>query len=96
MLILPQDLLCQEVSIHFEERSGWVRIYTDAEFRGHPMLPVYLSGTLTQWFRDRPHLRMRCVAPINKGGDTVELHAWFDLQVFPAPPNGRVPAPSRT
>ena len=94
-LILPQDLLCQEVSIHYEERSGWVRIYTDAEFHPHPLLPLYLAGTLTQWFHDRPQFRVRCVVPMDREGNTVELHAWFDLHVFPTPSNGRTPTPSR-
>jgi hypothetical protein len=26
---------------------------------------------------------MRCVVPIQRGGDTVELHAWFDQGQFP-------------
>jgi hypothetical protein len=26
---------------------------------------------------------MRCVVPVHKGGDTVELHAWYVLHVFP-------------
>jgi hypothetical protein len=96
MLALPQDVLFQEVNIHFEERNGWLRVYTDAEFHAHPLLPSYLSYTLTQWFRERPQYHLRCVAPIDKGGDTVELHAWFDMHVFAAPSNGRAPAPSRT
>jgi hypothetical protein len=29
---------------------------------------------------------MRCIVPIQKNGDTVELHAWFDAHVFPSPP----------
>jgi hypothetical protein len=95
-ITLPQDLLFQEVSIHFEERNGWVRIFTDAEFRAHPQLPLFLSGTLTQWFRERPQLCLRCVVPIGKGGDTVELHAWYDLNLFPAPSSGQATAPSRT
>jgi hypothetical protein len=26
---------------------------------------------------------MRCVVPIQRNGYTVELHAWFDLGIFP-------------
>jgi hypothetical protein len=94
-MILPQDLLFQEVSIHYEERSGWVRIFTDAEFRAHPQLPVYLSGTLSHWFRERPQLCLRYIVPIIKGGDTVELHAWYDFNVFPAPSGEQATTPSR-
>jgi len=45
--------------------------------------PAYLSLALTQFFRERPQLRMRCVVPIQRNGDTVELHAWLDLCIFP-------------
>jgi hypothetical protein len=46
-------------------------------------LAVYLSQALTEWFRQRPHLRMRCVLPITRDGKTVELHAWYDAHLFP-------------
>jgi hypothetical protein len=38
---------------------------------------------VTQWFRSRPHLRLLCVLPVNKGGDTVELHVWYEQHLFP-------------
>jgi hypothetical protein len=37
---------------------------------------------LTACFRANPHLRIRCVVPINRDGDTVELHAWYDQVHF--------------
>jgi len=43
---------------------------------------MFLSHALTEWFRQRPHLHLRCVAPIAKNGSTVELHAWYDQHVF--------------
>jgi hypothetical protein len=52
-------------------------------------LPLFLSGTLSHWFRERPQHRPRCIVPISKGGDTVELHAWYGLQVSPAPSVGQ-------
>ena len=30
------------------------------------------------------HLHLRCVVPIQREGDTVELHAWYDAHLFPA------------
>jgi hypothetical protein len=47
-------------------------------------LPVYLSQTLSDWSRQCPNLHMRCVVPIQKDGDTMELHAWYDVHLFPA------------
>lgn len=80
----PQDLLFTDVPIHFEERGGWVRFFTDPEFFSAPRLSVYLAGTLHLWFQQRPEFHLRCVLPFAKGGDTVELMAWYDLHVFPA------------
>jgi hypothetical protein len=70
-------------NIHQEDMGGWVRVYPDRTASLPEGFPIYLSHALTQWFRDRPQLRMRQVVPIQRNGDTVELHAWFDLGVFP-------------
>jgi hypothetical protein len=94
-MIRQQDMLFQQVSIHYEERSGWVRIFTEAEFHSHSQLPLYLSETLSHWFRQHPQLCLRDLVPINRGGDTVELHAWYDLHVFPAPSGGQTEVSSR-
>jgi hypothetical protein len=71
-----------KVNILQLDMGGWVRIYN-----GTPDLPddlgVYLSQTLADWFRQRPHLRMRCVVPISKEGTTIELHAWYEAHLFP-------------
>lgn len=47
-------------------------------------LAVYLSQALSEWFRQRPQLHLRCVVPIQRDGNTVELHAWYDAHLFPA------------
>ena len=64
------------------DMGGWVRIHV-----GTPDLPdevgVYLSQTLADWFRQRPHLRMRSVVPICREGSTTELHAWYEAHLFP-------------
>lgn len=58
--------------------------------------PVFLSQALSEWFRHWPHLRMRCVVPVQRDGNTVELHAWYDAHLFPAfqrpKPEGQQPA----
>jgi hypothetical protein len=46
-------------------------------------LPVWLSHALTEWFRQRPQLHLRAVVPVVRDGDTVEMHAWYALHVFP-------------
>ena len=72
------------------DMGGWVRVTA-----GRGSLPddvgVYLSQALSDWFRQRPHLRMRCVVPVQRDGNTVELHAWYDAHVF-QPLQGPKPA----
>jgi hypothetical protein len=70
-------------NIHQTDMGGWVRVYTDLLATVPEDFAAYLSLALTQWFRERPQLRMRCVVPVQRNGDTVELHAWFDLGQFP-------------
>jgi hypothetical protein len=69
--------------IHTDDLGGWVRVH--AEGASLPNLPVILSQLLTDWFRQRPQLRLRFIVPIQKDGDTVELHAWYEAHVFPPP-----------
>ena len=65
-----------------EDMGGWVRVFLG---RGEPTgeLGRFLSHGLTAWMRERPHLRVRFAVPINRDGDTVELHAWYDQVLFP-------------
>ena len=65
-----------------EDMGGWVRVFLG---RGEPTgeLGKFLSHGLTDWMRKRPHLRVRFAVPINRDGDTVELHAWYDQVMFP-------------
>jgi hypothetical protein len=64
--------------------GGWLRVSTEAGATLPDDLPVFLSHTLAEWFRQRPQLRLRCVVPIQRHGDTVELHAWYEQIAFPA------------
>jgi hypothetical protein len=72
------------------DMGGWVRIVAGRQHLPDD-LPVYLSDVLADWFRQRPHLRMQCVVPIQKDGNTIELHAWYESHLFPA--LQRPPAP---
>jgi hypothetical protein len=74
------------------DMGGWVRVYSSKPGEVRDDLAMYLSQTLTEWFRQRPHLRMRSIVPITRNGDTVELHAWFEAHVFP--PTSVGPQPS--
>lgn len=68
---------------HSDDMGGWVQVHTDKLAHVPDELGVYLSLTLTEWFRQRPHLHLRCVVPIQRAGDTVELHAWYEAHLFP-------------
>jgi hypothetical protein len=72
-----------KVNVHQQDMGGWVRVFTDKLAAVPDDLGVYLSHSLTEWFRHRPHLTIRCVAPVVRDGYTVEFHAWYDLHVFP-------------
>jgi hypothetical protein len=72
-----------KINIHQQDLGGWVRVFPDQSALLAEDLHVYLSHALTEWFRQRPQLRMRCVTGLVRDGNTVELHAWYDLQVFP-------------
>ena len=78
-----QEVFSQHVQVHQMDMGGWLRVFADAQARDAVELPIYLSFGVTQWFRARPQFRLRCVTPITKRGDTVELHAWYDQHLFP-------------
>lgn len=63
------------------DMGGWVLVCTGRQHLPED-LPVFLSQALSDWFRQRPQLRMRCVVPIHKDGNTVELHAEYDAHLF--------------
>jgi hypothetical protein len=73
------------------DMGGWVRVFPARADEPRDDLAVYLAQTLTEWFRQRPPLRLRCVVPVSRGGDTAELHAWYDTHVFPPTPEGPQP-----
>jgi hypothetical protein len=71
--------------------GGWVRAVAGRHNLPND-LPVYLSQALLAWFRQRPQRQMRCVVPVQRDGNTVELHAWYEAHLFP-PVQGPRPAP---
>ena len=78
----PQGNGSGKIDIGQSDMGGWVRVCA-----GKHDIPediaVYLSQSLTEWFRQRPHLRMRFVVPITRNGMTLELHAWYEAHIFP-------------
>jgi hypothetical protein len=83
VVTLPQDLVLQQVSINFRDTGGWLRFFPAAQTLDSPDLGVYLSQSVSQWFRAKPQFRPRCIIPITRGGDTVEFHVWYDQNQFP-------------
>ena len=64
-----------KVAIHNVDMGGWVRVHTDKLSVVPDDLALFLSHALSEWFRQRPQLTMRCVTPVVRDGYTVELHA---------------------
>lgn len=73
------------------DMGGWVRIFPPQPDELPEDLAVFLSHTLSEWFRQRPHLRMRCAMPVSRDGSTIELHAWYDAHLFPPSPEAPQP-----
>lgn len=63
--------------INIEDHMGFLRFYMG---HGEPPgeLCQFLSAALAQWIQEHPETRVVAVAPINRDGDTAELHAWFE------------------
>ncbi len=72
------------------DMGGWVRVHAVGAALPEE-LPVFLAHTLAEWFRQRPQFHLRFVVPFQKDGTTVELHAWYDVHVFPATPQAPQP-----
>jgi hypothetical protein len=90
----PQGNGSGKFDISITDMGGWVRVFpAQTEEAGREHLGVYLSQSLAEWFRHRPHLRMKCIVPINQDGGTVELHAWYEIHLLP--PTADAPRPTR-
>lgn len=66
-----------------QDMGGWVCLYPSRANDLPEVHPRNLSHCLTEWFRQRPQLRLRFAVPVCKDGNTVELHAWYDMVAFP-------------
>lgn len=69
-----------DVGVH--DMGGWVRVIAGGTAPQDGNLPFYLAHRLSHWLRENPHLRLLCVVPISKDGNTVELHAWYEQHLF--------------
>jgi hypothetical protein len=83
-----------KIPIHQDDVGGWVRVFTDKLGPLPEDFHFYLSATLTEWFRQRPQLLLQAVVPINRDGNTVELHAWYHVHALP-PRQGPGPSEER-
>ena len=73
-----------EFTIHVDDMGGWLRVHADKTAQLPDDFAVKLSLSLAQCLRERPQLHLRCIVPIQQHGNTVELHAWYELHIFPA------------
>ncbi len=64
------------------DMGGWVRVTTGQTGAHVENLGFYLAHRLSAWFREHPHLRLICVVPINRDGNTIELHGWYVQHLF--------------
>ncbi len=65
------------------DMGGWVRVMAGQMASSVDDLGYYLSHRLSQWLRVNSHFRLISVVPIQRDGNTVELHAWYEQHVFP-------------
>ena len=70
-------------NVHVDDRGGWLRVFSDTPGAAGDRLALALSESLVAWCRLHPQGRLRCVTPITRDGQTVELHAWLDVHVLP-------------
>jgi hypothetical protein len=68
--------------ISCSDMGGWVRAFAAKTGNLPTDFPVYLSVALAEWFREHPRFQLQCVVPIQRDGNTVELHAWYVVHVF--------------
>jgi hypothetical protein len=72
-----------KVEIHQRDMGGFVRVWLDEKQEFTPQVPLYLSLSLTEWFRKHAQLQSLYVVPMTVDGNTVELHGWYRLAHFP-------------
>lgn len=72
-----------QFGIGIQDMGGWVRVMA-RDLLSHPDdLGAKLAHCLSEWFRQKPHLRLVCVVPIVMDGMTVELRGWCAQVAIP-------------
>ena len=63
-----------KIDIGLVHKGGWVRVRLSRQYDLPEDIHAVMSSCLAKWFKDRPHLRLRFVVPIQRDGTTVEMH----------------------
>jgi hypothetical protein len=79
----PQGNGSGKIDIHQQDMGGLVRVFTDKTHAHNEELPIFLALALTEWFRQRPQLRLRTVTSVARDGYTCELLCWYEMHLFP-------------
>jgi hypothetical protein len=58
--------------------DGWVFFSIDQVAPDEANPAKWINQALCDWLKENPTAKVRCVAPIVAGGETVALHVWFD------------------
>lgn len=82
----PREPVPDQVSVHHLDMGGWVRFFVDPDVAARPDLAAFLSYAVTEWFRQRRELHLCHLLPVMRGGNTIELHAWYAQDLFAATP----------
>jgi hypothetical protein len=72
-----------KAGIGVQDMGGWVQVLLSRDYDLPEDIHVLMSTALAQWFRGKPHLRLRFAMPIQRDGNTVAIHGWYDAVLFP-------------
>jgi hypothetical protein len=72
-----------KIDIGIQDMGGWVQVRLSRNYDLPEDIHVGLSAALAQWFRQNPHKRLRFAVPIQRDGNTIALHAWYDVVLLP-------------
>ena len=57
--------------------EGWVMIGIDKAPADEAHVSHWINQALIDWLHENPTIRVRCVAPIVAGGETIAIHVWY-------------------
>jgi hypothetical protein len=72
-----------KIDIGIQDMGGWVQVRLSRNYDLPDDIHIGLSAALTHWCRANPQHRVRFVVPIQRDGNTIALHAWYDTVLFP-------------